>query len=103
MFKKQDSDVLSEKISEFRSLIISYAKQEVRDPLAALFKWTALGLIGTVFVVIGILMVAIGILRLLQDKVSAFENELSFVPYCITAIVLIAAAVFFLRSARKHN
>ena len=103
MFTKSDSDLLSEKLAEFKALLISYAKQEIQQPLTALLKWTLLGLLGSVFIFLGLLFISMGFLRLLQDKVVAFNGDLSFVPYCITALWLLTISGLLLRSARKHR
>ncbi|GIS39711.1 MAG: hypothetical protein Ct9H90mP11_10310 [Acidimicrobiales bacterium] len=43
---KIEQDVISEKFIELRSLLVRYAKQEIRDPITALAKWVSLGLLG---------------------------------------------------------
>ena len=103
MFTKLDNETLSQKISEFKSLLIAYAKQEIQFPLKALLKWVLLGLLGSVFIIIGVLLVALGLLRLLQDQIPLFDNGLSFVPYCITALALIVIASVLFKSAKKHS
>ena len=103
MFTKSDSDLLSEKLTEFKRLVLAYAKQEIQHPLSALLKWTLLGLFGSVFIFIGILYISLGLLRLLQDKIQVFDEKLSFAPYCITALCLLALAVVLFQNIRKHN
>ncbi|HJM27590.1 MAG TPA: hypothetical protein QF431_00585, partial [Acidimicrobiales bacterium] len=103
MISKSNSEALSEKITEFRSLMTSYARQEVQDPLSALIKWTLLGLLGAAFILVGILITSIGLLRLLQDKATVFNDEFSFVPYCLSALFLITLGTLFMKSSRKHK
>ena len=100
---KIEQDAISEKLTELRSLLISYAKQEIRDPLTALTKWLSLGLLGMLFLAVGAAFGAIGLLRLLQNEFSLFDNSLSFLPYVLVFISLLIVIVVSLKASRRHN
>tara|TARA_B100001769_G_scaffold272693_2_gene267545 strand:- start:402 stop:716 length:315 start_codon:yes stop_codon:yes gene_type:complete len=100
---KIEQDAISEKLTELRSLLISYAKQEIRDPLTALTKWLSLGLLGMLFLAVGAVFGAIGLLRLLQNEFSLFDNSLSFLPYVLVFISLLIVIVVSLKASRRHN
>ena len=100
---KIEQDAISEKLTELRSLLISYAKQEIRDPLTALTKWLSLGLLGMLFLAVGAVFGAIGLLRLLQNELSLFDNSLSFLPYVLVFISLLIVIVVSLKASRRHN
>ena len=98
---KIEQDIISEKFSELRSLIVEYAKQEIRDPLKALTKWLSLGLLGMLFLSIGAGLGALGILRLLQNEVSLFDDSLSFIPYVLVFVTLLFVIGISLKALRK--
>tara|TARA_Y100000768_G_scaffold353555_1_gene305939 strand:- start:1065 stop:1376 length:312 start_codon:yes stop_codon:yes gene_type:complete len=100
---KIEQDIVSEKFIELRSLIIRYAKQEIRDPLTALTKWLSLGLLGMLFLAAGAAFGAIGLLRLLQNEVSLFDDSLSFLPYVSVFVSLLIVIVLSLKALRRHN
>ena len=100
---KIEQDIISEKFTELRSLLIRYANQEIRDPLAALTKWVSLGLVGMLFLSVGAGFGAIGLLRLLQNELSLFNDSLSFVPYVLVFVALLVAVTILLRASRRHN
>ena len=100
---KIEQDIISEKFTELRSLLIRYANQEIRDPLAALTKWVSLGLVGMLFLSVGAGFGAIGLLRLLQNELSLFNDSLSFVPYVLVFVALLIAVTILLRASRRHN
>jgi hypothetical protein len=69
-------------------LIKSYALQETVDPLKRAGSYVALGLAGTVLLVLGTIFFSLGALRGLQEF-TAFEDTWSFVPYLIIAAALV--------------
>ena len=83
MFDFSLKDSIGRKITELKNTLLQYSKQEIRDPLISLLKWTAFGLIGLIFIIAGLGHICLGILRLLQSEVSTFESSLSFLPYFI--------------------
>ena len=98
---KIEQDIISEKFSELRSLIVEYAKQEIRDPLKALTNWLSLGLLGMLFLSVGAGLGALGILRLLQNEVSLFDDSLSFIPYVLVFVTLLFVIGISLKALRK--
>ena len=100
---KIEQDVISEKFIELRSLLVRYAKQEIRDPITALAKWVSLGLLGMLFLAVGTGFGALGLLRLLQNEFSLFDDSLSFLPYLLVFVILLIVIVVSLKALRRHN
>ena len=79
---------------ELVDLVVGYAKQETLDPLKRLGKSVAFGVVGAVLVGTGSLFLALSALRALQSETDTFEDNLSWAPYFIVAVlVVILAAV----------
>ena len=100
---KIEQDIISEKFIELRSLLLRFAKQEIRDPLTALTKWLSLGLVGMLFLAVGASFAAIGLLRLLQNEFSLFDDSLSFLPYVLVFVSLLIVVAISLKALRRHN
>ena len=100
---RNNQDIITKKFNELRALTISYAKQEVRDPITALVKWVSLGLLGMIFIITGIAFASLGLLRLFQSEISFFNNSFSFMPYLFVFIALISIAVISVKAARRHR
>ncbi len=77
---------------ELVDLVVGYAKQETLDPLKRLGKNVAFGVAGAVLVGTGTLFLALSALRALQTETDTFEDNLSWVPYLIVAVVLVVIA-----------
>lgn len=72
-------------------LVIDYVKQETLDPLKGLGRFVAAGIAGSVALAAGVVVLSVGLLRLLQTETgSAFTGNLSWLPYVICAVVLVA-------------
>jgi len=78
-------------VKEIAELVKTYALQETVDPIKRAGKYVALGLAGTLFMVLGILFFSLSALRGMQEA-SAFEDTWSFVPYFIVATGLAVLA-----------
>ena len=102
MFDFSLKDSIGRKITELKNTLLQYSKQEIRDPLISLLKWTAFGLIGLIFIIAGLGHICLGILRLLQSEVSSFESSLSFLPYFIIFAFLALIAALSYRSIRSR-
>ena len=102
MFDFSLKDSIGRKITELKSTLLQYSKQEIRDPLISLLKWTAFGLIGLIFIIAGLGHICLGILRLLQSEVSTFESSLSFLPYFIIFVFLALIAALSYSSIRSR-
>jgi hypothetical protein len=79
--------------SETLQLIIDYVKQETLDPLKGLGRYVLFGVAGSVALAIGLVILSVAFLRLLQGETgTAFTGNLSWVPYLICAVVVVAVA-----------
>ena len=103
MFDFGFKDSIERKVAELKGTLVQYAKQEIRDPLVSLVKWTGFGLVGLVFIVAGLGHLCLGVLRLLRAEVGAFDHGLSFVPYFIIFGFLIFVAAVSYRSVRSRQ
>ncbi len=102
IFDFRSRDPIGRKLNELKEILLRYSKQEIRDPLTALFRWTIYGLAGLIFVITGLGHLSLGGLRLLQSETSAFDNRLSFVPYLIVFATIICIALVSYRSIRSR-
>ncbi len=102
MFDIGIKDSIGRKITELKTTLVQYSKQEIRDPLISLLKWTAYGLVGLIFIIAGLGHLCLGILRMLQSEVSTFESNLSFLPYFIIFGFLALIAAVSYRSIRSR-
>ena len=102
MFDFGIKDTIGRKITELKTTLVQYSKQEIRDPLISLLKWTAYGLVGLFFIVAGLGHLCLGILRMLQSEVSTFESSLSFLPYFIIFVFLALIAAVSYRSINSR-
>jgi hypothetical protein len=101
MFDFRPQDPIGKRLNELKDLLVRYGKQEIRDPLTALLRWTAYGLIGLIFVTTGIGYLALGSLRLIQAESSFFSDGFSFMPYLLIFACLLLAAFITHRSIRN--
>lgn len=102
MFDFGLKDTIGRKITELKTTLVQYSKQEIRDPLISLLKWTAYGLVGLIFIIAGLGHLCLGILRMLQSEVSIFESSLSFLPYFIIFGFLALIAAVSYRSIKSR-
>lgn len=77
---------------ELVDLVVGYAKQETLVPLKRLGKSVAFGVVGAVLVGTGTLFLALSALRALQSETDTFEDNLSWAPYLIVAVLVAVAA-----------
>lgn len=87
-----DADSVPDEAREFVDLVVGYAKQETLEPLKGLGKNVAFGVVGAVLVGTGALFLALSALRALQSETDTFEDNLSWAPYLIVAVLLVALA-----------
>ena len=102
MFDFRSKDPIGRKLAEIKDTLLRYSKQEIRDPITSLVKWTVYGLIGLIFVITGLGHLSLGGLRLLQSETSVFDNRLSFVPYLIVFVAVVSIAYASYRSIRSR-
>ncbi len=80
--------------SETLQLIIDYVKQETLDPLKGLGRFVLFGVAGSVALAGGIVVLAVALLRFLQTETDgAFTGNLSWLPYLLTAVVVVGVGV----------
>lgn len=85
---------------DLKSTLIAYVKQETLDPAKKLGRYLALGLAGTLLMSLGLLLLALAILRLLQGETgSTFKGHLSWIPYFVVFLFLLAIGGLTLKSA----
>ena len=80
-------------VTELKTLVVGYAKQETVDPLKALGRSLGFGIAGSILLALGLLLLLLALLRGLQQ--IEFFNEpgvvgggtWSWLPYLITAVV----------------
>jgi len=76
---------------ELWQLVLEYLKQETIEPLKGLLRFVAWGVAGSFALGIGAVLLLLAGLRALQTETgSAFDGNLTFVPYFI---VLVGAGV----------
>ncbi len=93
--------------TEFKDLVVAYAKQETVEPLRNLGHDLAFGIAGALCIATGLLFGLLALLRGLQE-LSVFNDpsevaggRFSWVPYTIVAVVgALVSAFFFARLAR---
>lgn len=99
---------LSVLIEESWRLILAYFKQETLTPLKGLVRKLLFGLFASVVAGIGVVLIALGVLRVLQKQTgSTFTGNLSWLPYIIVVVVLLAflsgAVMIVLRAVSKSG
>jgi hypothetical protein len=77
---------------ELVDLVVGYAKQETLDPIKGLGKNVAFGVVGAVLVGMGTLFLSLSALRALQTETDTFDDNLTWAPYLIVAVLLLVMA-----------
>ena len=91
-------------VNEIVDLVKNYARQELLEPLVGVPRWVALGLIGSVGLMIGGVLLLLALLRALQTETGCtFCGNLSWIPYTIVAGVLLVAIALLLRKINKKE
>ena len=73
---------------ELVDLVITYAKQETLEPLKGLGKNALKGIGGAVLLGIGGIFCSVAALRAMQTETDRFDDNLSWIPYVITVVIL---------------
>ena len=82
---------LPQLVTELWDLIVAYFKQETVVPLQQLGRWIAFGIVGALLLGVGVLLLAMAGLRALQEETgTTFTGNLSWIPYMILFVALIA-------------
>ena len=86
-------------VSELWQLIVAYFKQEAIEPLKALGRFLAYGVVGALLLAHGLVMLTLAGLRALQPETStAFTGNWSRAPYLITLVGCAAVAALAARA-----
>src|SRR5213076_316862 len=82
---------LPQLVSELWDLIVAYFKQETVVPLKQLGRWITFGILGALLLGVGVLLLAMAGLRALQEETgTTFTGDLSWIPYMILFVALVA-------------
>ena len=103
MFSFRPKDPIGVRLGELKDTLLRYSKQEIRNPFVSLFKWTAYGLVGLIFVITGLGHLSLGGLRILQSETTVFDNGLSFIPYLIVFATLLLVALVSYRAIKSRS
>jgi Putative Actinobacterial Holin-X, holin superfamily III len=88
--------------SETLQLVIDYVKQETLDPLKGLGRFILFGVAGSVALAIGLVILSVAFLRFLQAETgTTFSGDLSWLPYLICALVVVAVAAVAVRAVTR--
>lgn len=94
-------------VRELWSLLKSYARQETVDPLKSLGRSLGWGLLGAVLVSASVMFLGLAVLRVLQSETAVFADRLSWLPYLIVSVLMVAViglALFGIsRSAQRRT
>lgn len=96
-------------VSELKTLVIDYAKQETVDPLKAMGRYLGWGMGGSLLIGTGVSLMLLGLLRGLQ-RIDLFNRPLeahggtwSFAPYLITIVVGLVVMAFAGLAIKKKS
>ena len=88
--------------SELFQLVVDYVKQETLDPLKGLGRFILFGVAGSVALAIGLVILSIAFLRFVQGETgTTFSGNLSWLPYLICAVVVVAVAAVSVRAVTR--
>jgi hypothetical protein len=86
---------IGESVNGSWELLVAYTKQETVEPLKGVGKRIGFGMLGALVAGIGVIELVLALLRALQG-VESFTGSLTWIPYLITLVVVVAAtAVVF--------
>jgi hypothetical protein len=99
---------LKENLRDLWELLLSYARQEIRDPLQGLGRYIGWGLLGSVTLSLGIVLIGLAGLRLMQEEAdTVFDGNWSFAPYFIllayTVLVMFLAYLKITREPKRRT
>lgn len=97
---------MSEKqgVGELFDFVKAYARQETLDPLKGAGRWLALGVAGSLLLMIGTLELTLALLRALQTETDTkLTGNLSWLPYVITLVAAALVAGLLWRGTRKRT
>jgi hypothetical protein len=83
--------------TEFKDLVVAYARQETVEPLRNLGHDLAFGISGAVCIATGMLLRGLQELSVFNDPSEVAGGRFSWAPYTIVAVVGTIVAAIFLR------
>ncbi len=84
-----DAKRTTDTMTDLKSMLVAYAKQETIEPLKGLGRYVGFGLGGSVLVALGLVLLAFAGLRALQTETgTTFTGNWSFAPYFIVLLGL---------------
>ena len=91
-------------VTEAVDLVRAYLRQELLGPLQGAGRWVSMGLAGSVALVVGVVLLLMSLLRALQTETGAvFAGSLSWIPYLIAVVALLAVIAMLLRQVGKRG
>jgi hypothetical protein len=86
---RTESKSTSETISDLRTVLVDYAKQETLDPLKNVGRYLKFGIPGAFLMSTGLFLLGMAGLRALQTETGTrFSGDLSFAPYLFVLVGL---------------
>lgn len=84
-----DAKRTTDTITDLKSMVVDYAKQETIEPLKGLGRYVGYGIGGSALVALGLVLLGFAGLRALQTETgSTFTGNWSFAPYFIVLLGL---------------
>jgi hypothetical protein len=78
----RDSGSVKDTVVDLKDLVLAYAKQETVDPLKALGRFVAFGVVGAILLAVGTVLGSLAIVRAIQTETAPhLTGNLSWVPY----------------------
>lgn len=91
-------------VAETVDLLKAYVRQELLGPLQGAGRWVAMGVAGSLALVVGVVLLLMSLLRALQTETgAAFDGDLSWIPYLIAVVALLAVVGLLLRQVGKRS
>jgi flagellar biosynthesis protein FliQ len=94
-------------IRDLWELLVGYARQETVDPLKSLGRSLGWGVLGSVLVSLSVVFGGLAVLRLLQAETDVFDGNLSWLPYLVVAVLMLAvtalAVMAISRAAQRRR
>lgn len=101
-----DAKRTTDTITDLKTMVVDYAKQETIEPLKGLRRYLGYGIGGSVLVSLGLVLLGFAGLRALQTETgTTFAGNWSFAPYFIVlaGLALIIALLARAITGRKSN
>ena len=91
-------------LSELKTLLIGYGRQEIVSPLTQLGRTLKLGILGALSIGVGLVFLSISGLRLLQTEASGvFDGNMSALPYLVVLVGLLAVLAAMLAARTRKS